>query len=156
MEHVINLLIGHNDSFSHTTCQFMNMLIYLIPLINRLFSLVAQEGKQKAMSNEVQQSMKFLVISNQQKARISIQRKDFSCCSHCKIPRTYNQKVAWLSMWLQIKKQIKSNQVVIVTTYNNINNPLEIANIEQHVLQVISSSILTNYVSLSNHMTCES
>nr|KAJ0207094.1 hypothetical protein LSAT_V11C500246220 [Lactuca sativa] len=62
-EHVMNFLMGLNDLFSQTRGQIL--LIDPLLAINRVFSLVAQEEKQKLISNYTQNdnSMAFLAKS---------------------------------------------------------------------------------------------
>lgn len=89
-EYIMNFLMGLNDSFSQTRGQIL--LMDPLPSINRVFSLVAQEEKQKSIINESQQSVAFLARTNQslgstRKNNSNVSRssnKERPYCTHCK------------------------------------------------------------------------
>lgn len=94
-EQIINFLMGLNESFSQTRGQIL--LTDLLPAINRVFSLVVQEEKQKILSNN-QNSFAFLAKSTpvnsnrnvdnsnagQNQAKKYQNNRDRPYCSHCK------------------------------------------------------------------------
>lgn len=85
----MNFLMGLNDSFSHTRGQILMM--DPMPTINRVFSLVAQEEKQKTISvDQHSSSVAFVAKSNQnnrnnnQNKKFNTNQKDHPYCTNCK------------------------------------------------------------------------
>lgn len=82
----MNFLMGLNESFSQSRGQIL--LMDPLPSINRVFSLMAQEEKQKSISNETQNSMAFLAKSSvpsrkPQSNNYKSTNRDRPYCTHC-------------------------------------------------------------------------
>jgi len=87
-DHVFQFLMGLDDSFTHTRGQIL--LNDPLPPINKVFSLIIQEERQKEISVTplVHETVALMTRTNapMHKPRKWTNRKDKPICSHCGIP----------------------------------------------------------------------
>ena len=84
-EYVMQFLMGLNESFTHARGQVL--LMDPIPPINKVFSMVSQEEKQRAIgiemvSNTDPSSSMAMAVGDQVKKQV---KKDRPLCTHCKM-----------------------------------------------------------------------
>ena len=154
-EHVMNFLMGLNESFSSTRGQIL--LMDPLPAINRVFSLVAQEEKQKSVSNENSNSMAFLAKSNVRKfpaanSNFNAQRRDRPFCTHCKYQGHTIEKCYKLHGYppgYKSKAKINHSAAAVNTSDINENQNGTLNDVFQSFTPVQCQHLMS---ALSNHM----
>ena len=87
-EYVMTFLMGLNESFTQTQGQVL--LMDPLPSINKVFSLIVQEERQRSVgvrSNAFSDSSNAMAMATKTDPRIAVknQRKERPLCSHCKL-----------------------------------------------------------------------
>ncbi|XP_035541429.1 uncharacterized protein LOC118344547 [Juglans regia] len=86
-DYVMRFLMGLNDSFSQVRGQIL--LIDSLPPMNKVFSLILQEERQRDIGSPLVPHIPFAALSSTAKQALHIKpstSKDRPICSHCSIP----------------------------------------------------------------------
>lgn len=163
-EHIMNFLMGLHESFTQSRGQIL--LMDPLPPLNRVFSLIAQEEKQKSVSSDVQHSMAFMTKASNPSRKSPNQSHKSSnrpYCTHCNFQGHTVDKCYKLHGYPpgyksnnsnNFKPRTKTNHVAAVTANDDPNVQIssinhDLANMFKGFSQDQCQQVMS---ALSNHM----